>query len=259
MGSVLNYIHSELYRTFHRRYTFIMWGALALAAAGVNILLFWMKGQGILNSTADNPLNAMSFMPMIVPTMFLFVYYAVCIVVDCAFGDDYKNQTLKNTISYGITRSQIYLGKLISAFLLALATMVVLCAVYFLTAVGFNGTQGSSFMEILQWFGLQLLHIFPIWLAGLCIANFFYFLCKNTTMASFCYMGAILIIPFIIAQYLARAFQWAATITPYLMFDMSQEGAKVLADCAQPWAIGLAWAVLSTVAGLILCQKKEIK
>ena len=114
-------------------------------------------------------------------------------------------------------------------------------------------------MEILQWFGLQLLHIFPIWMAGLCIANFFYFLCKNTTMASFCYMGAILIIPFIIAQYLARAFQWAATITPYLMFDMSQEGAKVLADCAQPWAIGLAWAVLSTVAGLILCQRKEIK
>ena len=37
---MLNYIHSELYRTFHRRYTFIMWGLLALAAAGVNILLF---------------------------------------------------------------------------------------------------------------------------------------------------------------------------------------------------------------------------
>ena len=51
------------------------------------------------------------------------------------FSDEYKHQTLKNTVSYGISRVKIYLGKLISGLMAGVLVMTVTVAVTVVTAL----------------------------------------------------------------------------------------------------------------------------
>ena len=46
--------------------------------------------------------------------------YATLLTGDIVFSDQYKNNTLKNEVSYGVPRVRIYLGKLIVAILVAI-------------------------------------------------------------------------------------------------------------------------------------------
>ena len=83
------------------------------------------------------------------------------IVVDAVFSDEYKYGTLKNTISFGISRAEIYFGKLIVEIILMLVTIALVLVVY--TASGLFFSQIGAHGEI-EWQAVRLflsdLHIY---------------------------------------------------------------------------------------------------
>ncbi|MCI9413673.1 MAG: ABC transporter permease [Clostridiales bacterium] len=256
---MLNYIRSELYRTFRRKYTFLMIGIPALLCIAANLMIFAMLHTGgTIHSTAESPVNGDFMLNMLTPTIIFLVYFGVFLVVDCVFSDEHKNQTLKNVVSFGYTRTQIYFGKLITQLLLALLTMVIVFATFALSAFLLLGI--GSLTETLQWYGYQLLHAFPIWLAGLAIANMLYFTVKGSLVVPV-YLGLVLFLPFLVLnQMAARLWPWFQKLLPYLMFNMLDgSNASGPEGLLWPWVIGLGWTVLATAFGVILFRRREIK
>lgn len=253
---MLNYIRSELYRTFHRKYTWIILSAGAGAALLANILFVLMQAGGPL----VEQVTAKELIPLSMGPASVFAYISICILTDCVFSDEYKSQTLKNTVSYGITRTTVYFGKLAVEFLLALLAMVVIFGVFVLSCCLMMGVgTPAEMLEAFRLFGMKLLQAFPIWLAGLAIANLFYFTFRGTA-AALGYLAVILAVPMIIMEFLSRAFSWAAELIPYLMF--THIGSLPTTSSFQldiPWIMGPAWAAAAVFLGFLLFCRREIK
>lgn len=102
---------------------------------------------------------------LLTPFFTVGLYLAV-VVADEVFSDQYKNDTLKNEVSFGLPRRRIYLGKLVTAagigLLLAFLTLLVyavLCRVLLPGAVG-------DWVQI-QTFLFRLLGALPLWMGAL--------------------------------------------------------------------------------------------
>ena len=142
---MLNYIGSELYKTFRRKYTKIALAVIALLCIAGNALVRMVFSMaGTLDSAYPFYLGIM-LMPM--------CFALLTIVVDAVFSDEYKYGTLKNTISFGISRAEIYFGKLIVEIILMLSTIALVLVVY--TASGLLFSQIGAHGAI-EWQAVRL-------------------------------------------------------------------------------------------------------
>ena len=57
------------------------------------------------------------------------------LIVDAVFSDEYKNQTMKNTVAFGISRTSLFFGKLIAELIVAVISLIVLLAVLILSTL----------------------------------------------------------------------------------------------------------------------------
>ena len=99
-----NYLAAECYKTFHRKYFYIV---LAVCL-GLELVLL---GGCWLTLSWGNPNVTFSSTAVLVPFLLGMGLCAPLITGDIVFSDQYKHNTLKNEVSYGVPRARIYLGK----------------------------------------------------------------------------------------------------------------------------------------------------
>ncbi|WP_346929554.1 ABC transporter permease [Clostridium sp.] len=254
---MLNYIKSELYKTTHRKYPYIVVGVLSLICILVNILaLKIMKDQpgGFRISMSD--------MLMISTGMFGMIYYAVIMIVDIVFSDEYKHQTLKNTVSFGINRTKIYLGKFISEIIVAIISLVIVTSVLILSSYMCLGLGEVTIVEVLKNFGAKLIAVFPLWVVGLAIANFLAFNIKNNNTLAFAYLGVVAVFPGIVSILadLKPIFAKLQSIlvSNQIKFIRTQEIISG-GDIAKCYILGIIYVILITAIGIISFRRREIK
>ena len=254
---MLNYIKSELYRTTHRKYPYVLVGASSLICILGNILAVWfMKDQPEMNRIS------MSDMLMISTALFTMIYYSVIMIVDIVFSDEHKHQTLKNTVSFGINRTKIYLGKFLSELIVAIISLAIVTTVLILSSYIFLGSDGATTVETLKNFGTKLLAVFPLWVTGIAIANLLAFNIKNNNIFAFAYLGVVAVFPGII-KYLAYIKPIFVKIQSYLVsynikFIVMQD--KIFSkDIIKCYVLGIVYIILITIIGIISFRRKEIK
>lgn len=118
---MLNYIKSEWYKTTRGK------GVLMAAAILSGLVLFMNIGLALAQRNLQNfqyGTFRFSLNNFISSAYIMLVMGAV--VSGCVFLDDRRSGVMKNTVSYGISREKIFLGKCIIAFFF---TFLVLCAV----------------------------------------------------------------------------------------------------------------------------------
>jgi ABC-2 type transport system permease protein len=254
---MLNYIKSELYRTTHRKYTYVLVGASSLLCILVNVLaLLLMKDNPEINRLS------MSDILMISTGLFTMIYYAIIMIVDIVFSDEHKHQTLKNTVSFGINRTKIYLGKFISELIVAIISLAIVTTVLILSSYIFLGSDGATTVEALKNFGTKLFAVFPLWITGIAIANLLAFNIKNNNIFAFAYLGVVAVFPGIIGilTYYKPVF---VKIQSYLVsynikFIVTQD--RILSeDIIKFYVLGIVYITLITVIGIISFRRKEIK
>ena len=108
---MIDYLGAELYKLAHRR-TYTL-GFLAVVFAGI-ALLFWLLKYAA--GSAVNTFDSVGYVLIMLLSMGLFLTPVVC---DMVFSDQYKINTLKNEVSFGIPKTRLYLGKLAAAILAA--------------------------------------------------------------------------------------------------------------------------------------------
>ena len=281
---MLNYIRAELYKVVHRPYTWIM---LAL------ILL----GEGFMFIIWFDQRDYMTFYDAVhvVGMMMIMGFIATIFTCDIVFAGQHQNGTLKNEVSFGLSRSKIYWGKFITMTILSVLAMLIALGVYLAVcriilpdyAVNaayvpeFDVYEGGGALTALEEIGLAVLTELPVWLgcqAVICAASF---LLNSAIVANVTAFGVVIGSHFVVGffgmlvgvdsyagQLLYRIYQWL----PYEILFAEFPGVGSFQTSPTPvileirwemigraWIIGGFWFILATVLGLRLFRKKEIK
>ena len=114
---MLNYIRAEVYKLARRKYTWIFLGVMLLLESLLVAAWTYTNFMGNHVDFYTGAIIVLSLLPM--------GFYAALLTSDIVFSEQYKHNTLKNEVSFGVPRGRIYLGKL----LVQLGLSVVMCAV----------------------------------------------------------------------------------------------------------------------------------
>ena len=123
---MLNYIKSELYRVSHGKEVYLFTGILAVLSVLMNGVLYLFH-----TFTPDFPYGAIRFSLNTLTSSMEFLFFAGMLLAGFLISDEHKNGTLKNTVSFGITRVQIFTGKCIVCSIASFLSMLVIMIFYY--------------------------------------------------------------------------------------------------------------------------------
>ncbi len=262
---MLNYIKSELYKTFHRKYLYIFTGICCLLCVGVNLLVLYENHNFPDAVSFDGILN-------IAMMMFPAVTYLMLITTDVVYSDEYKHGTLKNTISYGIPRWQVYFGKLIVSTIVTAFCGIVIFGVFLLSAFLVSPMTGQSGL-VAKWFWIYLGGAIPLWVSGISLAIMLFSILRSSTAASFIYAGILAVLgpivqllEYYVSDIFASVYAWLPMAVfdnwgSHLMYsDITQIDTVISSGLfAHSWATGVLWIFGTCLIGYLVFRKKEIK
>ncbi len=255
------YIKSELYRLLHVKgtYLFVIINTLLLISS--SILLASIK---LSDSKFPYANTAFSF-SMVVTSMIMVLF--LCIVVsNNVFSNEYNNHTMKNSISFGMTRGTLYFGKLIVQVIYALIAFVIIIGVHIITAYLLLDNSDISNLKLLINVCIICL---PLFLFSIGLTNCFAFFFEGTGATIGSTVGIMLALP-LMSNLLAMKFEIFkkfAEILPYNMiqaihFDFKTNTFTTLwgADSYRNfWIIGLVEMLVFVIIGYIAFRKREVK
>ena len=248
---MLNYISAELYKVRRRKSTWALL-ALLLGLESLYILLF-------AHGECYELLNAFVTTLTLGLPMALLLSALVC-------SDMGRSGTLKNELSAGLPRSRIYLGKLLSALivaLIALALVVGLC----LAAGGllFRHSDPAQDRAALAVVGYCLAAALPLWVGGLDLAQMLFFLVPSPGAAESLYF-----VWFVFLDWMASLITWnaqgplaqaaAALQSLLLSWTFGQlEGVLTRELLAHSWLVGLGWLAVTSSVGVLVLRRRELR
>ncbi len=258
---MLNYIRAEIYKMLRRPYTYIALGVLlALEALFVSMFAFHNSHSLV------TPFGAAIVSIVEMGT----IGFCICLLTgDIVFAAQYKNSTLKNEVSFGLSRAQIYLGKFLAQALLSIVYLVVmmafflgLCAVCLPMEAG-NFYTASEGLTIVSWF---LAAGLPLWIGGQAVMCMCLFLVNGEMASSFLYVGIVFVLETVIGLTglfaggsVGDALVTLAAYFPRNMLEGAKEVVGNMTYMGQAWLVGAFWVAASTAIGLYGFRKKEIK
>ena len=258
---MLNYIQAEFYKLLHRKYTYIALG-IFLALEGLLIAGFAFHNSHSYSTPFGGAVTMIVDLGVI--------GFCTCLLTgDIVFAGQYKNSTLKNEVSFGLSRTQIYLGKLIAQTILSIGYLVVmmgffigLCAVVLPHGVEGFPSDGYALTIVGYFLAVGL----PLWIGGQAACCMCLFLIHGDMAASFAYVGLVLALDSVlqIMGLLIRGQMGNLLLAVCNYFPRPMlEGAKALVGdmgyLGKAWLVGAFWVVVCTAVGLYGFNRKEIK
>lgn len=259
---MLNYIKSEFYRNFNTKGNYVfLFGSMGFVIF-INVALGLFANSQVNFPYGSTKYSFSSFYTYIGLLMLISTF-----LVSIIFGQEFKNSTLKNSISFGISRSEIYLGKFLVEVVICTINLILISSVYAIAAYVMLEDSGIIY---LQDFITAIIAGFPLLLVSVTAAHCFYFIFDNEGSAVAVWSMVIVFVPLLISiagrkiSILGKISKWLPwNIAGNAIFDSS------IGRIVMPWnstegfircfivgAIGLA--VFYTL-GLIIFKKKEIK
>lgn len=127
---MLNYLKSEFYRVARSRDLYILTIVAAMLTVFMNAVLYYF--QHFVTGEFRYATVRFSLNNMLGNLTFMFVGGLIAAVL--VFADEHKNGTIKNTVAYGVSRTQFFIGKCIVASVTASISFIVIEAAHIGTA-----------------------------------------------------------------------------------------------------------------------------
>ena len=197
--------------------------------------------------------------------------FCMCLLTgDMVFAGQYKNSTLKNEVSFGLSRTRIYLGKLIVQTLLSLVYLAVMMAFFIgLCAVclPMEGPAGFySSGDALIIVGYFLAAGIPLWIGGQAAMCMCLFLVNGEMTSSFLYVGIVFVLDtflsvtgLLVQGGLGNLLVKVSGYFPRPMLDIAKTVVGDPVYLGQAWLVGAFWVAACTAIGLYGFHRKEIK
>lgn len=242
---MIKIINADLYKSFHRMYLYVLMAALAGATIFVNAVLASLHAP--LEATFGLTVNFL-MMPMFFLSMF----------ADIITAEENKEHTLKNTVSFGVSRTKLYCAKLISAIFIMTAVAAVTLFVYVVSAFILLQPQKNELYNLLSNFAARVGVAYLIYIASIVLATLLAAILKRNALFTFAYLGC-LFVPVFLCKLLNLANPVFSKIGSYLLANQANNlGAIEQGRLMNSVWIALAHIVVFTVAGLLVLRKQEI-
>ncbi len=252
---MINYIKSEVYRTLRNRNLALVSAiGTIISLAGIVLLKYMIQIDASFRYG-----NTKFALSNIYYQMFLTLIATVVIAGFMHDGED-KQHTIKHSVAFGIKRSNIYLGRLITQFMVTIVLYVVVVSMF--TALSFALLKHSNQGELDLLIQISVASITCLG-AGLAATHYFLMTSENEIMANLKAVSFLWIIPVILNMVGRKiaVIQKMADLFPYNAVDFSS---LINGEVALAWSmihsllIGLGWIVFFAVMGLLKYQKKEV-
>ncbi len=259
---MLNYIRAEVYKLLRRPYTYITLAAL-LALEALFASMFAFHNSHSMPTPFGGAIISIVEMGAI--------GFCMCLLTgDIVFAGQYKNSTLKNEVSFGLSRTRIYLGKLLAQTLLSVLYLVVMMGFFIAaSAVTLPHSMSIYFNDAfsLVIIGYYLACGIPLWIgaqAALCMCLF---LINSDMVASFSYIFLVFMLDSTIqlagmlmgstpaARFLLDTYYYF----PNPILGAAKGSVGSLAFLGRSWLVGAVWLAVCTAIGLYGFHRKEIK
>ena len=242
---MLKLIKADLYKSFHRMYLYIFTCVMCAFAILYNVIV----------ASANAPLEA-AFGSVVI--FLAFPLFLVVMFVDIVTAEENKEHTMKNTISFGISRSKLFIAKNISTVLVAAAVAAVTLAVFFgsgfLLLVPGKGYTPAFMSDLLLRISIALL----LYVAAITLGTLLAIVIKRNAMFTFAYFG-ILVVPSLLLKLLSLVNPIFGNARNALLYSQAQILAQATpAEMLMAVWIALAHIVVFVVLGLILFNRQEI-
>lgn len=259
---MLNYIKSEFYRNLNNKGNYIF------LFGSIGFVIFINVALGLFaNSQVDFPYGTTKYSLSSFYTYMGVLMLISTYIVSLVFNAEFKNSTLKNTISFGISRSEVYLGKFLVELVICTINLVLISVVYVIVAYVMLEDSGVVYLnDFIQ----ALIAGYPLLLVGMTAIHCFYFIYDNESMAVAVWAIIMVVVPLLISisgrriSVLGKVSGWLPwnmlgnatfdeSINRIVMIWNSPDGFR---RCFIVGAIGV---VFFYVLGLVNFKKKEIK
>lgn len=257
-----SYIKSELYRLFHSKGGYLFIAICSLLLISANIVLAAV-GHSDESFRYANTYFSLSLLYSDLPIVFILCVSVVSIV----FGNEHNNHTLKNSISYGITRGSIYFGKLVVELVYAFVAFLIIVGLDIASSYLLLENSGPGNLELLM---KAFLVALPLLFFAIATSNCFIFILESTGGAITAILLLLVAFP-TVSGYLGLKFEFFATLTKILPWNMMNsigfdyDALKLILPWEGSegyynyWFYGIVQMVLFVLIGYFVFRKKEIK
>lgn len=252
---MLNYIRAEWYKLLHRKYTLIF--IAILLACEALLVSGW-----VYTNAHGNTIDFHSGVSMVSGFLSMGTYLLV-IIGDIVFSAQYKNNTLKNEVSFGIPRARIYLGKYLTGLMLGVLVFLLLLVFYtalcWFTLLPSTAEKTIFGLSAMAWTSLAAL---PQFVGMLAVCFLLFFFIRGEQLAAFAYIGMVVVPQMVFG--LMAVFSghpiWGdlKRLMPVDLIDYARFYVGNWSYMASCWAMGAFWLVVSVILGLLAFRKKEI-
>ena len=263
---MMNLMRADMYRILRGKAVYISLAVMVLLAALVVFVFRIAPATGIITEedvfvpVAENYMTGAMGAELAIGGMnnIAFIFLVGIVVTAMAA---FSSGAVKNELTIGIGRTKFYFSKWLLTCLLSISAMLIFLAMFiiFATFVDGFGYWGDGYLaEVLTSFGLQSI----LAIAFSSIGVFFSFVTRKAAAVNGLYIAFMLVPTFIIAL-LAEAFPRAMDFVVYdmsFLFGVFATAAnQPTADIVRGVIIGLGYILVSTVAGVLLFRKAEIR
>jgi ABC-2 type transport system permease protein len=248
---MINYIRAELYRNFNRMYFWVFTGIAAALGLAITILAASTDTPGVsLSMILDSTLYVLA-MPV----------FIVAAIVDMVTAEENKNQTLRNVITFGVSRYKLILSKVIVSVVLAFISAIIILVIFFGGAAAFFGID-PGVKTVLPMVSIRLLTAVPLWIGAISIGTFLGMAINNNTLFGFAHAGIFFMTSKIIKLLAFTVSDKFMNINNYLITTRLSGLRAADIPVGELWLsalIGLAYTAFFTILSMIYFNKKEVK
>lgn len=239
---MLKLIHADLYKIFHRFYFYIMAVFLAALCIIVNIVL---KTAGQYSTASFSWAFAVSMLSVPV--------FLMPMLTDIVSEEEYREHTLKNTLSFGTNRTTLYLSKTIASVILGLILMAVVLVAYCGSSLILLPKDPKFTSQIIQEFFIRVAASCSVYIACIAMGVFLTILFRHGSLAIFIFYGA-----FYLTEYLLKLLRISQLNNYTLKTQINQIIGNPLTQIQTPILISLVTMVVFTVIGIAVFRNRDV-
>lgn len=251
------YIFDTLRSALRRKYTYAYVAGIVVLCLLANIAIIGFRSFYGMND-GIYAYNLIQY----AEGCFVIPFYSCIIIADIVFGSEYPNPLIKDKVTIGLSRVQIYLGKfiagIIAGFIFALTAYVFFIGITFLLM----SSDGSLGWWVVEEFAEKVLVASPLWLAGLSIGTMFLFVFRNKKKAYIAFYLCVLLLPRLIMFFAAEPYEVeiCRMIREFLMTEQFNKlQFYVTVNEGRNLLLGVIHTVASCGIGIFVFQKREFQ
>lgn len=240
---MLKLIRADLYRIFHRPFFYCLLCGMAVLAFFVNFSLAHVSSSNTVTSSW-----------MVILVYFLsWPVLLMPLLIDLVGAEEYKEHTLKNSVSYGFNRMKLYSSQLIVSTILGVIVGAVALGAYCGGSVLFLKQDVSFTAAFASDFFQRIGVSFIGYVAAIPIAAFLAVILQKNSLFVFAFY-AFMFMP----QYILKLIRMPQLSNYLLMTQFGRISTGSVEQMMSSCFVFLGTGILFSILGILFFRKKDI-